>query len=178
MGTGEKPGSVSPGISIGEVPIAIPRPGEILQGQLSGLFPDSSLPPPMAMGNLRAIHISAQKTKGKKEGKARCEVMVKQVLNLNLAAVRPVSSPVPPQSLCSTPAPVPIALGPSDQQPSLLFCLMAPGRAGARDQAGAQPRCLLQVGAVNQTQDKHCKGPKMKRCLDFSHTCKQTLRSI
>lgn len=73
------------------------------------------------------------------------------------------------------PPPVPIALGPSDRRPSLLFGLMAPRRVGARDQVGAQPRGLLQVGAVIQTQDKHCKGPEMKRCLDFSHTCKQTL---
>lgn len=112
VGTGEKPGTVSLGIFIGGLPIATPRPREILQGQLSRLVPNSSLPPMSSSGQGRhESHSSrAQKDRGKNEGWASCKVVFEQVLDLNLAVVRPLSSPVPPPSLCHPQAP--IARGP------------------------------------------------------------------
>lgn len=90
MGIGEKPEKVSPGGSAGKLPIAIPRPGEILQGKLSRLFQIAPcLPPPhkaiVGVGGLESHSHCAQKAGGKKEGRARHKVMFKQVLDLNLA---------------------------------------------------------------------------------------------
>lgn len=93
MGIGEKPGKVPPEGSAGEVPIAIPRPGEILQGKLSRLFqiaPCLPLPTrPWGVGGLESHLHRAQKAGGKKEGSTRSKVMFKQVLDLNLAVERP-----------------------------------------------------------------------------------------
>lgn len=89
MGIGKKPGTVSPGVSAGEVPVAIPSPGRFCRVSCPGysqIAPALPRPAPQRHdeggGALESHSHPVQKAGGKGEGRARC--MFNQVLDLNL----------------------------------------------------------------------------------------------